>query len=69
MKGIKINASNEALFLKVALIINVSVIKLPKIKMEGFVFYRVVGPYRQQDLFNLGIVYGRLLPGNSPMPF
>ena len=69
MKGIKIVASQEAMFLKAAVIINVSVIKLPKIKQEGFVFYRVVGPYRQHDLFNLGIVYGRLLPGNSPMPF
>jgi len=61
MKGIKIVASNEALFLKAALIINVSVIKLPKIRIPGFVFYRVVAPYSQQDIFRLGLAYGRLV--------
>jgi len=61
MKGIKIVAANEALFLKAAQTINISVIKLPKIKREGFVFYRVVAPFSQQDIFYLGIIYAKLL--------
>ena len=61
MKAIQIVAANEALFLKAAQIIKVSVIKLPKIRIPGFVFYRVVAPYSQQDIFNLGVVYERFI--------
>ena len=61
MKGIKIVAANEALFLKAAQIIGVTVIKLPNIRIPGFAFYRVVTPFSQQDIFDLGIIYGRLV--------
>ena len=66
MKAIQIVATNETLFLKAAQIINVSVIKLPSIRIQGFVFYRVVAPFSQQDIFNLGEVYGRLMVMKYP---
>lgn len=61
MKGIKVVAANEAFFLKAAQKIDVFVIKLQKIKREGFVFYRLVAPFDQQDLFNLGTAYESLV--------
>jgi len=61
MKAIQIVAAYEPLFLKAAQIINVSVIKLPKIRIPGFVFYRVVAPYSQQDIFNIGVAYTKLV--------
>lgn len=65
MKAIKIAAANEALFIRAAQIIGVSIIKLPKILLPGFVFYRVVAPFSQMDLFYLGIFYERLLVKNN----
>ncbi|HEY5370494.1 MAG TPA: hypothetical protein VIJ75_16035 [Hanamia sp.] len=61
MKCIQIVAANESDFIKAANSINLSVIKLPKIRKEGFVFYRVVAPYSQQDIFYLGVVYWKFV--------
>jgi hypothetical protein len=69
MKAIQIVAANEVLFLKAAQIINVSVIKLPSIRIQGFVFYRVVAPFSQEDIFNLAVVYERCLLSYSHTPF
>jgi hypothetical protein len=66
MTGIKIVASNEALLHQAALAINVSVIKLPKINDPGFLYYRVVGPFTQQDIFYLGISYEKLIAMQQP---
>jgi len=61
MKGIKIVASNEALLHKASLETNVIVIKLTKINDPGFLYFRVVKQFNQQDIFYLGIVYGKLV--------
>ena len=61
MKGIQIVASHEPQFLKAAKKLGLSVIKLPKIRIPGFVFYRVVAPYSQQDIFYIGVAYTKLV--------
>ena len=61
MKGIQIVASNEPQFLKAAKKLRLTVIKLPKIRIPGFVFYRVVAPFNQQDIFYIGVAYAKLV--------
>lgn len=61
MKAIKILEANEALFIKASEIIGVTVIKLTKIRIPGYAFYRVVAPFSQQEIFYLGVVFGRLI--------
>jgi hypothetical protein len=66
MKGIQIVASNEQQFLKAAKKLGLTVIKLPKIRIPGFVFYRVEAPYSQMDLFTLGVAYTKLVGRYKP---